>query len=71
MIAGGFFVVFALVGLLLGAVLAARLGRLVEQGVRRAGAGAVWALTLATVANAIALWVVAQWVQAWFPGLRG
>lgn len=70
MVAAGFFVMFALVGLLLGAGSTALLGRLVERGLRRSGAGAVGALSVATVVNVIVLWLVAQWVQARYPGLR-
>lgn len=69
MAAAGFFGMFALVGLLLGSASAALIGGLVERALRRSGAGAVGALGVASLVNAVLLWLLAAWVQARFPGL--
>jgi hypothetical protein len=66
----GLFALFALVGLLLGAGAGALIGNLVERAMRRLGAGAIGAVSVATLVNAIALWGLVECVRAWFPGLR-
>lgn len=70
MIAGGFLLFFALVGLVLGGALGAVIGRLVERGLRRFGVGVVGALSVATVVVVIVLGLLVGWLQAGHPGLR-
>jgi hypothetical protein len=68
-IAFWFFVSFALIGLIVGMASGALIGGLVENLFRRSGAGIGAALSVATLANALALWQIAFFVQANYPGL--
>jgi hypothetical protein len=70
MLAAGFFGLFALLGLLLGAASGALIGGSVERLLRRTGAGVIGAVSVATLVNAIVLWGLVEWVRARFPGLR-
>jgi hypothetical protein len=70
MLAGGFFGLFALLGLVIGAVSGAVIGRSVERVMRRSGAGLIAAMSVATLVNAIALWALVEGVRSRFPGLR-
>jgi hypothetical protein len=70
MLAAGYFGLFALLGLLLGAGTGAVIGGLVERLMRRVGAGVVGALSVATLVNAIVLWGLVEWVRDRYPGLR-
>ena len=70
MIAAGFFGLFAFIGLFLGVAAGALIGGLVEKALRRAGAGPVATLGVATLVNAVVLWQLGRWVQVQFPGLR-
>jgi hypothetical protein len=70
MLAAGYFGLFALLGLLLGAATGAVIGGSIERLMRRWGAGVVGALSVATLVNAIVLWGLVGWVHARFPGLR-
>jgi predicted lipid-binding transport protein (Tim44 family) len=66
----GFFGFFAWMGLFAGMALGALIGGLLERLLLRLGAGMAVALGLATLANALALWQIADFVQHEFPGLR-
>jgi len=70
MLALGFFVFFAVIGLLAGAVAGALIGGSVEAVLQRSGAGIAAAIVVATVLNVLALWQIAGFVQAKYPGLR-
>lgn len=70
MLAGGFFVLYALIGLLAGAACGWLVGRLVESGMRRIGAGLVVALAVASVVNLVVLWQASRAVGRIYPGLR-
>ena len=69
MLAGGYFVLFALLGLALGAAAGALIGGSVERLLRRAGMGVAGALSIATVVNVLLLWLLVRGVRARFPGL--
>jgi hypothetical protein len=71
LIAKGVFGMFAWVGLLLGMACGALIGGLVEALLRRLGAGLAAASSVATVVNALALWLLVGAVQAAYPGLGG
>jgi predicted lipid-binding transport protein (Tim44 family) len=66
----GFFGLFAWIGLIAGMACGALLGGLFEMLLRRFGAGALAAVSMATLANALLLWLIAALVHASFPGLR-
>jgi hypothetical protein len=66
----GFFAVFALVGLAAGAACGALIGGLVDAVMLRSGVGTAGAVITATLVNALALWQIADLVQARYPGLR-
>lgn len=68
LIAGGFFSVFALVGLGAGIAVAALSGGLTERLARLFGAGSAAAVCIASIATLLALWQVAAWVQSRYPG---
>lgn len=70
LLAMGFYVVFAVVGLLAGVVIGGLTGGLVEWLLRRVGVGLAGALIVATVVNVLVLWQVAGFVQAKYPGLN-
>lgn len=70
LLASGFFIVFALLGLLAGVALAGVVGWLVEYGLRRFGAGATTALLVATLASVCAVWQVSDLILDNYPGLR-
>ena len=69
MLAAGFFGLFALLGLFLGATSGALIGGTVERLLRRVGAGVIGAVSVATLVNAMILWRLVEWVHARFPGL--
>ena len=66
----GFFIVFALLGLLAGMAVAGVAGWLVEQVMRRLGAGTTTALVVATLASLCAVWQISGLVLGRHPGLR-
>ena len=68
--AAGFFGLFAWIGLLAGMAAGALMGALLETLLRRCHIGAVAAVSLATLANAMLLWQIAALVLTSFPGLR-
>ena len=65
-----FFGFFALGGLLAGALAGAAIGISAETLLRRFGAGTAITLCLATLANVLVLWQIADFIQAKYPGLR-
>jgi hypothetical protein len=66
----GFFGLFAWIGLIAGMACGALIGGLFEMLLRRIGAGAILAVSVASLANALLLWLIAVLVHASFPGLR-
>jgi len=66
----GFFAFFAGVGLFAGAASAMAIGGSVEWLLRRMGIGIVAAIAVATLVNVLALWQIAGFLQAKYPGLR-
>lgn len=70
LLASGFFIVFALLGLLAGVALAGAVGWLVEYLLRRLGAGTTVALLIATLASLVALWQISDLILDKYPGLR-
>lgn len=68
LIAGGFFSVFALVGLGAGMAVAALSGGLTERLARLLGVGSAVAVCIASIATLLALWQVSGWVQTRYPG---
>ncbi len=66
----GFFVAFALLGLLAGMATGGAVGWSVEHALRRLGAGTTTALVVATVASLCAVWQVSGLVLERNPGLR-
>jgi len=65
-----FGVFFALIFFIVGAAIAALLGRLVESLMRRVGAGVAGAVVVATLVNALAIWQIGNVVQSKVPGLH-
>ncbi|MDP3091634.1 MAG: hypothetical protein Q8N04_13215 [Nitrospira sp.] len=70
LLAMGFYVVFAVAGLLAGIAIGGLTGGIAEWLLRRVGVGIAGALIVATVVNALVLWQVAGFVQAKYPGLN-
>lgn len=70
LLALGFFVAFALAGLVAGGAAGALVGGVVDAGLRRLGVGVAAAVLAATVVNALAMWLIIGFVQEQFPGLR-
>lgn len=70
LVASGFFIAFALLGLLVGMAVGGVAGRFVELVMRRLGAGTATTLVLATLASLCAVWQVSGLVLGRYPGLR-
>ena len=68
--AAGFFVFFALIGLVLGAGASVLVGGWTEALLRRLGMAGASAVVIASLVNAFALWQAASLVWLTFPGLR-
>lgn len=66
----GFFGFFAWIGLFAGMALGALIGGLMEKLLLRLGTGMAIALGVATLANAMALWQIVDFVHFKYPGLR-
>jgi predicted lipid-binding transport protein (Tim44 family) len=66
----GFFGLFAWIGLIAGMACGALIGGLFEMLLRRFGAEAIAAVSMATLANALMLGLIAALVHTSFPGLR-
>lgn len=70
LLASGFFIAFALMGLLAGMAVGGAVGWLVERVMRWLGAGTSMALTVATLASFCAVWQASGLVLDRHPGLR-
>jgi len=64
------FGLFGLVGLCIGALLGAVIGRCADSLLQRLGAGTGAALVLASLLTALVIWQVTGFVQHRYPGLR-
>ncbi len=71
LLASGFFVAFAVLGLLAGMAVGGSAGWLVERVMRRLGAGTTTAVVVASLAAVCAVWQVSSLVLNRYPGLRG
>lgn len=69
-LASGFFIAFALLGLLAGMAVGGAAGWLVEYVMRRLGAGTITALVVATLASLCVVWQVSGLVISRYPGLH-
>lgn len=70
LLASGFFIAFALLGLLVGIAVGGSAGCLIDYAMRRLGTGRVAALVVATLASLCAVWQVSSLVLGRYPGLR-
>lgn len=70
LLASGFYVAFALLGLLAGMAVAGAAGWFVEQVMRRLGASTATTLVIATLASGCAVWQVSSLMLDRYPGLR-
>jgi NhaP-type Na+/H+ or K+/H+ antiporter len=65
-----FGIFLSIIVFIVGAAIAALLGRLVEWLMRRIGAAVAAAVTLATLVNVLAIWQIGELLQATSPALR-
>ncbi|MEO5831533.1 MAG: hypothetical protein ABIQ36_13290 [Rhodanobacter sp.] len=70
LLASGFFIAFALLGLLAGMAVGGLAGWFVEHVMRRLGASTATTLVVATLASLCVVWQVSGLVRGRYPGLR-